>query len=48
MLPSAQGLGFGGFVARVPSEQVHVGAIPSEQIGPLARAETNSMRVKKS
>ena len=47
LLPSAQGLGLGGFVARVPSEQVHVGATPSEHMGPLAKAEA-SMRVKRS
>ena len=47
LLPSAQGLGLGGFVARVPSEQVHDGATPSEHMGPLAKAEA-SMRVKRS
>ena len=47
LLPSVQGLGLGGLVARVPSEQVHVGATPSEQTGPLAKAEA-SMRARRS
>ena len=47
LLPSVQGLGLGGFVTRVPSEQGHIGAAPSEHIGPLAKAEA-SMRVKRS
>ena len=38
-LPSEQGLGFGGFVARDPSEQVHVGEAPSEHVGRRAMAE---------
>ena len=42
LLPSVQGLGLGGFVARVPSEQLHVGANPSEHMGPLAKAEATT------
>ena len=41
-LPSEQGLGFGGFggfVARDPSEHVHVGADPSEHVGRRAMVE---------
>ena len=38
-LPSEQEFGFGGFVARDPSEHVHVGEAPSEHIGRRAMAE---------
>ena len=38
-LPSEQGFGFGGFVARDPSEHVHVGEAPSEQVGRRAIVE---------
>ena len=38
-LPSEQLLGFGGFVARDPSEHVHVGEAPSEQVGRRAIVE---------
>ena len=39
-LPSEQGLvGFGGFVARDPSEHLHVGEAPSEHVGRRAMAE---------
>ena len=43
-----QGLGLGGLVARVPSEQLQVGATPSEQMGPLLARADPSMRVSMS
>ena len=50
-LPSEQGLvgfgGFGGFVARDPSEHVHVGAAPSEHVGRRAMAEEAKRRERR-
>ena len=46
-LPSEQGLGFGGFVARDPSEHVHVGEAPSEQVGRRAMVEEAKRRERR-